>query len=161
MPSVAAGLVAGALIVLLEFGFFHPNLPAGLRERLGVQPGPWQGLLASVYGAIGEEILLRLGLMTLLAWAGAQLTRTRPPGAGVLWAAGILAALLFGIAHLPVTALLVPLTPLVVARALVLNGVGGVLYGWLYWRRGLDAAMAAHFGTDLVLHILAPLFLRG
>jgi membrane protease YdiL (CAAX protease family) len=38
-----------------------------------------------------------------------------------------------------------------------LNGIGGLLYGWLYWRQGLTLAMVAHGGTDLVLHVLAPM----
>ena len=27
--------------------------------------------------------------------------------------------------------------------------------GWLYWQRGLLAAMVAHFSADIVLHVLA------
>ena len=65
-----------------------------------------------------------------------------------------LAAVLFGLGHLPATAALLPLTPAVVARAVVLNGIAGVVFGWLYWRRGLEAAMVAHFCADLVLHVL-------
>jgi membrane protease YdiL (CAAX protease family) len=33
----------------------------------------------------------------------------------------------------------------------------GVLYGWCYWRRGLLAAMVAHFSADIVLHALPAL----
>ena len=54
-------------------------------------------------------------------------------------------ALLFGAGHLPTTATLMPLTPLVITRALLLNGLGGIVFGWLYWKRGLLAAMLAHF----------------
>ena len=64
-------------------------------------------------------------------------------------------AVLFGLGHLPATAAMVPLTTLVVARALVLNGLAGVVFGWLYWRRDLLAAMVAHFSADIVLHVLA------
>ena len=66
-------------------------------------------------------------------------------------------ALLFGLGHLPATAVVWPLTPLVVARALLLNGLGGLVFGWLYWRRGLLAAIVAHVGADLVLHVVTPL----
>ena len=38
------------------------------------------------------------------------------------------------------------------------NGTPGLVFGWLYWRRGLIAAMLAHFGLDLVLKVLIPLF---
>jgi membrane protease YdiL (CAAX protease family) len=36
----------------------------------------------------------------------------------------------------------------------VLNSLAGLVFGWLYWRRGLKAAMVAHFSADLVLHVL-------
>jgi len=48
----------------------------------------------------------------------------------------------------------VPLSPAVIARAVILNGIPGVAFGWLYWQRGLEAAMVAHFSADLVLHVL-------
>jgi membrane protease YdiL (CAAX protease family) len=40
------------------------------------------------------------------------------------------------------------------------NGLAGVVFGWLYWRRGLLAAMVAHLTFDLVLHVIVPA-LRG
>jgi len=64
---------------------------------------------------------------------------------------------LFGLGHLPATANILPLTPLVITRAVVLNGVGGVIFGWLYWKRGLESAMVAHFSADLILHVLFAL----
>lgn len=49
------------------------------------------------------------------------------------------------------------LTPWLVVRVLVLNGIAGVVYGWLYTRRGLEAAVFAHAATHLPLQILAGL----
>ena len=69
----------------------------------------------------------------------------------------MLAAILFGAGHLPATALIWPLTGAVLARAFVLNGLVGVAAGWLYWRKGILLAMAAHFSADIVLHVLLPL----
>jgi membrane protease YdiL (CAAX protease family) len=45
----------------------------------------------------------------------------------------------------------------VIVRALLLNGIGGIVFGWLYWKRGLLAAMLAHFSADVVLHVVVPL----
>jgi membrane protease YdiL (CAAX protease family) len=120
----------------------------------------WKGLLASFYGGIGEELQLRLFLMTLLAWATARLWRgsTRP---FAYWLAIVLAALLFGAGHLPAAAAVWPLTGMVVFRTLLLNAVAGLAFGWLYWRRGLEAAMLAHFCADLVLHVAVPLLARA
>jgi hypothetical protein len=72
----------------------------------------------------------------------------------------VVAAALFAVGHLPATAALLPLTPLVVVRALVLNGLSGLVFGWLTWKRGILAAMLAHFSADIVLHTVVPV-LRG
>ena len=94
-----------------------------------------------------------------LAWLLGLVWREAPgrPAAGAFWTANLGAAILFGLGHLPATAALVPLTSFVVLRAIVLNGIGGVVFGHLYWRRGLEAAMLAHFSADIVLHVLTPL----
>ena len=77
---------------------------------------------------------------------------------GFLWIATLLAAVLFGIGHLPGTAAIgLSLDSLVITRALVLNGLGGVVFGWLYWTRGLESAILAHFSADVVLHAVVPL----
>jgi hypothetical protein len=54
-------------------------------------------------------------------------------------------------------ALLAPLTALVVIRTVVLNGLIGIVCGWLYWKRGLESAMISHFSADLILHVLLAL----
>jgi membrane protease YdiL (CAAX protease family) len=72
-----------------------------------------------------------------------------------MWIAIALTALLFGALHLPIMAQLTPLTSIVVTRVLLLNGFPGVLFGWLYWRKGLEAAMVAHFSADIILHVIA------
>ena len=76
----------------------------------------------------------------------------------VIWFAIVLAAVLFGSAHLPaMTAVGVPMSVLVISRATVLNGIGGIAFGWLYWKRGLESAMIAHFSADIVAHAITPL----
>ena len=155
--AIGLGVACGVVLVLLDQTVFPPLVP---RANATANPAIWKGLLASFYGGIDEELLLRLGLLSLLALALQRLSSAgdelRP---GPFWAANILAALVFGLGHLPATAAIVPLTPIVVARALVLNGLAGIVFGWLYWRRGLQRAMLGHFSTDIVLHVLAPLAL--
>ncbi|MBA4336343.1 CPBP family intramembrane metalloprotease [bacterium] len=156
--SVLLGVLSGIAIVL--FDFFFTKLGVNL---MGQAPVPvWQGFLASFYGGISEEIVMRLFFMTFVVWLVSKLIR--PKGKVVennlvMWSAIILAALLFGIGHLPVTSALTTLTPLVIFRALLLNGIGGVVFGWLYWKKGLESAMIAHFSADIILHVLLPLIL--
>ena len=119
----------------------------------------WQGALASLYGGIVEEILIRLFLMSVFVWVFCLFIKSvdRKPSTIAVWMAIFTSAVLFGIGHLPATALLVELTPLVIVRAIVLNGIGGVVFGWLYWQRGLATAMVAHFAADIVLLVVLPL----
>jgi membrane protease YdiL (CAAX protease family) len=156
-----AGLLGGGitfLVLLVLLPGFRALLPPGFLES---RPhiSPWKGLLAALYGGIDEEILMRLFLMTLLAWLLARKWHSADgfPPKGVLWVANIAAALLFGAGHLPATATVTPLTLPVVARVVTLNASGGIIFGWLYVRRGLETAMIAHFSADVLLHCVRPL----
>lgn len=103
---------------------------------------------------------MRLFLLSFVALAMRSLGRARNAPAlapGVFWSANLLTAVAFGLGHLPLTARLVPLTPVVVERAVALNCVVGVVAGALYWREGIEMAMLCHFSADLVLHVVAPL----
>ncbi len=116
----------------------------------------FKGLLASPYGATTEEVQVRVFLMGFLAWLPSRLAgmRAKP---WIMPAAIVLAALLFGAGHLPLAAKLVSLTLDVVVRVITYNALPGLLFGWLYWRCGLEHAMLAHLCADLVLHVAAPL----
>ena len=163
--SALVGVGVGVAVAGAEYGLFKPLAEAEL-ARLGmfppdeIRPPAWQGFLASFYGGITEEVLLRLFLMSFLVWLGRRFSRTDEgrPTLVVLWTANIVAAILFGLAHLPATAAFgMPMTPVILARALILNSVGGLAFGWLYFTRGLESAMMAHFSADLVLHVLFAL----
>ena len=153
--AMALGALVGAAIFVLD-RFAFALLVEPITAIQGTPP-LWQRLLVCFYGGINEEIFLRLFLMTLLVWLGAKAGRRTVPTAATVWVAIAIVSILFGLGHLPMTARFVPLTAVVVVRAIILNGLAGVLFGWLYWRRGLEAAMIAHFSTDVVLHVLLPL----
>jgi membrane protease YdiL (CAAX protease family) len=34
--------------------------------------------------------------------------------------------------------------------------IGGPVFGWLFWKRGLMTAMLAHFSADIVLQVGLP-----
>ena len=153
------GVMTAVLILVLDAKLFVPQLPA-IAHSEAANPAAWKGFLASFYGGIDEEIFLRFGIMTLLVLGLGRIFRTpecRPSGVA-FWLANIITAVLFGLSHLPATAALMPLTKLVVVRALVLNGISGVVFGVLYWKRGLESAMVSHFAVDIALHVAAPLF---
>jgi membrane protease YdiL (CAAX protease family) len=163
--SIVLGVVTTLIMLGLEVFYFQPAMLKELGDTANAlnlqtsQPAAWKGFLASFYGGIAEEILLRLFVMSFFVWLGRFLSKTRDgkPTSAVFWIANLLAAILFGLGHLPTVALLVPLTALVIARTVVLNGLIGVVCGWLYWKHGLESAMISHFSADLVLHVLLAL----
>ena len=118
-----------------------------------------EGVARFLFGGIAEEIQLRLFAVSLLVWLAGFIFKTPDghPTATAFWIANLLAAVLFGLGHLPLTSMLAPLTPLIVTRAVVLNGLLGLAFGYLYWKRGLESAMIAHFSADLLLHVVLAL----
>ncbi|WP_051414389.1 CPBP family intramembrane glutamic endopeptidase [Pseudoxanthomonas suwonensis] len=155
--AVLAGIAAGIVILVLA-PLVDRAMPPMLHPpaQAGAGASALNGFLASFYGGIAEELMLRLFLMTLLVWIVARVSKRQPP-AWVYWVAIVLAAALFGAGHLPAAAKVWGLEPIVIARTLLLNGIAGVAFGWLYWKRGLEMAMLAHFSADIVLHVIAPL----
>jgi membrane protease YdiL (CAAX protease family) len=154
--SILLGILLGLLIIGLAFLFSALGVPMII---IPVIPPLWQRLLLCFYGGINEEIALRLFLMTILVWIAYKLKRTadgKPSNLGV-WLAIIISAIMFGIGHLPMAARLTTITPLVVIQGVLLNGIAGIVFGWLYWKKGLEAAILSHFSTDIVIHVIFPL----
>lgn len=157
--SIGLGLLAGILIVGLDYLFAMAGVTINLVQAGPLTPPAWQGFLASFYGGINEEIICRLFLMTLIAWLIFKIKKTeneKPTKTG-MWLALILAAIIFGIGHLPALIATTTLTPLLITRVIILNSVGGIIFGWLYWKKGLESSMIGHFSADIVLHVIMPL----
>jgi membrane protease YdiL (CAAX protease family) len=95
----------------------------------------------------------------LLAWFFNKIGKTTEAKSNnfIMWTSIIFASILFGFGHLPVTASLIEIIPIMVARAVILNGIGGIIFGWLYWRKGLESAIISHFSADVVLLVVLPL----
>jgi ABC-2 type transport system ATP-binding protein len=167
--AIALGWVAGvgfatAYLILQNWVFGPPML--ALFEKIGYTvpeealTPPLYGLLAAFSAGVIEETLLRLFGMSLLAWLGGLLFQESDgrPKLTVLWAANLLLALVFGASHLPAAeAIGWPITPLIVTRTLVLNGIAGLVLGWLFWTFGLETAMLAHFLGDVLLYAMLPI----
>lgn len=141
LAAAIAGAAAAAVLIL--FWLRVTGMP-GVAEKLGNLQLPIVTKL--LYGGIVEELMLRWGLMSFFAWAIWRMAgRPSGPPAWCLWAAMTVAAILFAAGHLPVLYLLLPgPPPQLLLMVLAGNAVPGILFGWLFWRRGLEAAMIAH-----------------
>ena len=148
--SVILGLVVGVLIFVLDRFVFESIL-------LSVNVPLWQGFLACFYGGIAEEVIMRLFLMSLGVFILMKVFKKKEKNSVIVWTSIIFVSILFGLGHLPITSSIVGITPIIVIRAIVLNGIGGLVFGWLYWKKGLESAMISHFAADIVLQIAVPL----
>lgn len=150
LPGVGVGVLAGLfLFACSTLGpaawtaaqvAYYPSLPARL-----------------FYGGITEEVLLRWGFMTAVVWALWKLVQRDggAPRSAVVMAGIVIAAFVFGLAHLPAVATtLGGLDATIVGFILFGNGVVGSLFGALFWRRGLEAAMLAHAVAHALNYLL-------
>lgn len=152
--SISLGLGLGILLLLLRFAA-RPHLPPELPE-LGHR-GVVGGLMVSISAAVGEEVWLRLGVMTILAWIFLRLLGRHKVSPVVGWFAVVVSAFAFAAIHLPQLASYGAANSVGVVGTILGNTFVGVLFGYLYWRRSLIAAMLAHFAVDLALHVLPAL----
>lgn len=162
-PLLAAIIIAvlGGLSLILPDLLFFGKYEQALLDVYAVKPTiPF--LLATVtYGAVIEEVMLRLFMMSLVAFVLHLLFERRREGVStpVLAAANVTSALLFAVGHLPANEMMFGLTPVIVIRCILLNGVFGLAFGWLYRRFGLRYAMIAHGGCHVVSKLIWILFI--
>jgi membrane protease YdiL (CAAX protease family) len=116
----------------------------------GAQPVLVRCLIV-LYSPIVEEVVFRLIFATLVAWiARFALSRLgRPSSSLAIWLSILASALYFGLVHVGN----LPNVPHPYLRAFTLDGVAGIVLAWLYWRRGLEAAIAAHLAADAFIYL--------
>lgn len=155
--SITSGILVAILIIGIDYLFSIFIQPTSIPQPSAPL---WQRILASFYGGIGEEIIMRLFLMTLLVWISYKIKKEegKPTNIGV-WLAIVITSIIFSVGHLPFAATLTTLTPLLIARIIALNSLGSIVFGWLYWRKGLESAIISHFSADIVLHVAFPLLI--
>ena len=157
--SCLTGIGLGAITLLLlhsPMGAPLTSLPVATEGAMPL----WKRFLACFYGGLCEEMLMRLFFLSFLLWLFGKCARRSDPARSlvIFWMANLVAALAFGAGHLPLAAHLVPLTASVVVAVISLNAFVALGFGYLYWTRGLEAAILAHFAADLVLHVVGPIF---
>lgn len=152
--GITSGIIIGVILHIMDIGFsyFIPELK-DLMEK--PQPGPFYGFLASFYGGIYEETLIRFFLTSLLFLLFKKLKVTGT------WLAIVLASIVFAVGHLPMLTQILglhnitDLPGLLIIRTIILNSLAGIVFGWLYWKKGLGLAILSHFLADIVIHVVA------
>lgn len=140
MPGILGGIIAGIATTLIA-AIYKPLLPQEFIEAgKKLQPGI---AVRFLYGGITEEIMMRFGLMTLIVWFGCDFSHKS--SAIIYWAGIVIAAVLFALSHFPIVYQTIPEpTFTLLSYILIGNVTGGIIFGWLYWKKGLESAMFAH-----------------
>lgn len=141
VPGVWGGMAGAAWLVALSVMAPEALRPAAAATDLGTV------LVKLLYGGITEELLVRWGVMTLVLWAAWRIVQrgSGAPRPRLIAVAVLVSAVLFALGHLPAAqAMAGALTAPVMLFVLVGNTAFGLLAGWLFARRGLEAAITAH-----------------
>ncbi len=147
------GIISGALVFAFDLVVFAPLITPSTAP---IVPSFASRVLAVFYGGIYEELFLRLFILTAITWLVWTIKKKEDgaPYTWTMWVGIILSALVFGLLHLSTTALVMELTSIVIIRAVILNGIPGVIFGWLYWKQVIESAIVSHIFADLTIHVI-------
>jgi membrane protease YdiL (CAAX protease family) len=143
------GLAAALLLVAIDLALFR-GLTVQRLPELGSPPSVGLRVLIAIVGSVGEELYFRVFVATLAAWLGhaALSLFMRDPKAYAQWLGILVAAVIIGVWHVG--------DPADAPRVMTANVVTNVVYGWLYWWRGLEMAILAHMVVTAFLLIAVP-----
>lgn len=153
--SIIIGLITALIITVSDSFIFAGYLPTTITTYVF---SPIYLITGILYGGIIEEILLRLlvmSLFVLILWK--LFARTKDDKNISNWiyiTAIILSTILFAAGHLPLTIQSIGLSTPILIRCFVLNGIGGIGFGYLYWKKGLAYSMCAHAATHIFMQLL-------
>ena len=155
MVTICMTLFTG-LVLCTDLFYFRNHIPQVAAMYQG-KPSFAYWMASVLYGGVVEEIMLRLFMMSLIAYVAWKLffRKEANPPTGVIVAANIIAALLFAAGHLPATVQMFgEITPMILLRCFLLNSAGGLVFGYLYRKYGIQYSMMAHAGAHIVWKII-------
>lgn len=139
------------------FGKYIPQVAEMYQQK----PSLAYWIASVLYGGVIEEVMMRLFVMSLLAFVLWKIffRKQDTVPTNVLIFSNVIAALLFAAGHLPATAQIFgEITSLILCRCFLLNSFGGLCFGYLYRKHGIQYAMMSHAGAHIVWKIIWVLF---
>ena len=158
--ALFVAVIGGVAMIVLDILFFG-RFSDAIMESYATKPNAFYIIGSVIYGGVIEEVMLRLFLMSLIAFILHKLfgKGADAPTGGMLAVANIITALLFAAGHIPATQLLLGITPMILLRCFLLNGGIGLMFGWLYRKFGLKYSMLAHAGCHVVSKLIWILYI--
>lgn len=158
-PHLLTGIIVG--LVLGGVGSVQNSLPKGALGAGLDNPSTLEYVLRFLSAAITEEILFRLGLITLFVLIIRKVAKNPRLHVLSLWIGNFLAALLFAGAHFPHVLTYGSVGSTVLILIAIFSTTAGLIMGWLYIRYSLISAMIAHLISDAVVYMLPRMLGMG
>jgi hypothetical protein len=158
--SLGFGLLVGLLLLVVIRFAIEPAVPAaGARIAAAAALPIWRRLVVIYVAAVGEELVFRMFLLSAVAGLAMRLPRraARVPSQGVVWVSIGVSAVVFSAVHLPAWSAVGPLSLGLALMVMTLNGLGGVVFGYVFVTRGIAAAIWTHAGADCAILLIGPL----
>jgi membrane protease YdiL (CAAX protease family) len=151
--GILGGILSGILLSLVGL-LFNPILPTEFLE-LGKSLNPTLSA-RFLYGGLTEEILMRFGLMTLIVWLTSKICKGTKPI--VYWIGIIVTSIIFALGHFPIVYQAVENPSMGLLTYIIIgNTIGGLIFGWLYWKKGLESAFLAHIFAHVIMVMAEPM----
>ena len=155
---MSIGLAVGLFFLAVMRLVIEPAVPAiGARMAAAGTLPVWRRAAIIYVAAVGEELIFRLFLLSLVAGIAMRLLRHKVPTPAVVWSAIGVSAMLFAAAHLPAWSGAGSAGVALPLAVVALNAAGGVVLGRAFVYRGLMAAMWIHAGADCAIQLIGPL----
>lgn len=141
-------LLVSLIIAVLFLGFdvvFQNVLPENYQPNFSV-PNVAQVISQIFYSGLAQEILLRFGVMSSLVYVlsgrGARLNQT------TYIVSIIFTALLYAFAQYNSVVTTIDMSFIVLLRILLLDGLAGILYGFIYYKFHIEGSILSHMLTN-------------
>jgi CAAX amino terminal protease family. len=153
--------VVSALILFPGDKLIFGSLNDWVKAQYTTKPTIYKIIAGLLTGGIIEEVMMRLFFMSLIVFIVSKLfyKNEQEIPAWVYIIANVLAALLFAAEHLPSTASMTALTPEIIIRCFLFNGVIGIGFGYLYKKYGIGYAMISHGLCHLIADVSMLIFI--
>ena len=149
--------IIGALILFPGDKLIFGSLSTWVSEQYTLKPTIYKMIGGLLVGGIIEEVMMRLFFMSLVVFIIFKILKKKEIPTKVYVIANIIAALLFAAGHLPSTATMTALTPIIIIRCFLFNGCLGLAFG--YRKYGIGYAMISHGLCHLISDILMLIFI--
>ncbi|ANC77473.1 hypothetical protein ABE65_011955 [Fictibacillus phosphorivorans] len=154
--SAFYGVLTG--IVIIVFSLIVSE-PLGVDNSSIKEPVWWLGVLGSFGAAVNEESIFRLFIVTFVLWLFLKIKKGERTRLHMFLAISF-SALIFGVMHYSMASSNFEMTIGIFVSMLIINGIGGLVFGALFLYVGLEFAIIAHFTADITLHVIGPFLVK-